>query len=250
MRVTRNPLTARNPKFTKSVLEGVVQFLSLDLEATSQEYLDRHYGGARPFQLREARRLQNEIRRCLLPIASVKRQLPQAKAHLLFSGMLGTINRSRLRAELWVNPERKNAKGVKEKSNFLRPGHSSVNLLGYRWIIETDYESFSWRDRFYAVILDALKYDELWRLKVCSNDDCQKVFVQADPRQRSCSDKCRYDITNRRRSETGYHSERRKMRRRRVLNKARSLLRAGKSQDEVSAQTGLSSRVLEREGLL
>ena len=234
-------------------------FLNLNLDEEGDIRHLQHYH-PKP-QLREARRLQEELKSILFPIVAPERQLSREEAYEELGELINRINRRGVRPKWWVFPSthdaaNKTATSVNNKAVGKSREHylvgfptRQVKLLGYSWAISLDFdETSSLGDIFYEFIIDALRMDELSWLKLCR--ECYQFFIQSDSRQRFCSERCRIEFNNKQRLGSAYFSERRRKQRKRDLNKARKLFRVGKSLEEVSAETKLSSRVLKREGLL
>jgi hypothetical protein len=126
---------------------------------------------------------------------------------------------------------------------------AELNLLGYRWFIGKEVQSSdSFSHEAYQFVLDAFESGTIERLRTCLH--CKAFFVAEDTRQHFCSDEHRNEFNNKQRLRSGYFKERRGGKRKRDLARARKLLREGKSPGAIARATGLSLRVLEREGVI
>jgi hypothetical protein len=104
------------------------------------------------------------------------------------------------------------------------------------------------RDDLYLKIRDSLQIGVFDRLRICPH--CKRFFVAEDARQQFCSDEHRNEFNNKRRLESGWFKKNRRDKRKVQLAKARRLLREGKSATKIEKETGLSTRILKREGVI
>jgi hypothetical protein len=255
-------------------LTSLAYFLNLDLDTVKEEAFKEHFFLRvylssllqRPKGRRAAKRLQADVRDHLLLLVGPKRQLSLEEAYELLWGLVERVNKV-LHTPRWAilpvdyelyaddagktvtGSHRLEAEEREEQSNYLRPGQRVIQLLGYRWRVGLDYGGVgSLQGYVYSLIIHALEDAKLTQLKVCNK--CQKFFAQADARQRFCSDQCRIESNNKRRLESGYFSALRHTKRERQLKRAYRLLKEGKPRAKVEKETGLSLRVLRREGLV
>ena len=97
-------------------------------------------------------------------------------------------------------------------------------------------------------MLNGFERRTIERLRTCPH--CKAFFVAEDARQQFCGDQHRNEFNNKQRLESGYFTSLRHKARTRDLKKARGLKQQGKSATEIRKETGLSLRVLKREGVI
>jgi hypothetical protein len=137
-----------------------------------------------------------------------------------------------------------------ESMRSLRPERRVLKLAGQKFIVRRQLTTFeSFRELFYGVIAESLENGSFSRLKICP--ECHRTFVPEDPKRRFCENKkCKDSFHNRERLERGYFRKTRKLRRDKQLKAARGLRLQGKGFSIIQEKTGLSRRILEREGLV
>lgn len=124
-----------------------------------------------------------------------------------------------------------------------------TTIVGEKFIVAKQLSNTrSFRELLYGIIAESLENGEFSRLRMCPQ--CRNFFVVHDPKRKFCEDKCKEEFLNRERANKGYFKENRKKRRLLLLTKARRLLCDGESVTTVTEETGLSRRILDREGLL
>src|SRR5262249_48970178 len=127
----------------------------------------------------------------------------------------------------------------------------TVELLGYKWFIgvegvEAEF-AFS-RVELYLKIRDAFQIGVFDRLRICPL--CKKFLVAEDARQQFCSNEHRNEFNNKQRLESGWFRKNRRDNRQLQIVKARRLRREGKPPPQIAKETGLSLRILKREGIV
>jgi len=106
------------------------------------------------------------------------------------------------------------------------------------------------REFFYWLLYQTLKSGEFSRLRKCPN--CSNFYIAKDLKRKFCSAKCKDDYYNETRKKDGYFTKAWRRRRRKALNKAKRLLKEKGSAQvaRVAKETGLTVRILKREGLI
>lgn len=196
-----------------------------------------------------AKRLYDELRRDLLPIIAPQREYRKREAQYVLRELVRKID--------WMNFTYRR-KLIHEADNYGRkPELYPVRLeprypiLGHKWRVLSRASSSNVGPLYsslYEAVIEVIETGELSLLKLCSV--CQKFFTQLHGRQSFCSDRCRNEFNNRRRLDSGYFNKLRWDKRRRDIAKAKRLLQEGKSVNKVSAQLGLSLRILRKESLI
>lgn len=135
----------------------------------------------------------------------------------------------------------------------------ALKIGGRHWLVEPWFHwernpLTKWSDRlvrqmFYRPLISALETGEFKRLGMCKRRECQKFFVADDLRREFCGDDCRIAFNNEQRLESGWFTEQRHKKRRRDIQRAKTLLDQGFTLEKVSEKIGLSIRVLKRAGL-
>jgi hypothetical protein len=222
---------------------------------------------------RKAKSVQEELKADLLPILAPEGEVDPKAAYFRIRKVLGKLNEIPVRTEWDIEPieyrwepvvtSEAGAPPLDLKLFRLPPDEVESNLpdfnptaelklLGYRWHIGRRFEPHGGynlsRVLYELLVLDAFESGTIERLRTCP--ECKAFFVAEDTRQHFCSDEHRNEFNNKQRLTSGYFKERRGGKRKRDLARARKLLREGKSPGEIARATGLSLRVLSREGIV
>jgi hypothetical protein len=266
MRVTK---TAGNPNLND--LKALAMILNFDFEAGSPQELEElrqlsawdflnvesvlKKGGAEDRKI--ANGISAELRADLQPVIASEKKVSRTEAYRRIQKLLKKINEIRVkpawgtepvgsRGELAPDLVQRNAQDDSDFFNAKR----IVEILGYKWFVGEYWGGdfvFS-RDQLYLKIRDALQIGVFERLRICLH--CKKFFVAEDARQQFCSDEHRNEYHNKDRLKSGYFKTRRSSKREADLARARKLLREAKSPEQIAKETGLSQRVLKREGVI
>jgi len=222
----------------------------------------------------KAKSVQEELKADLLPILSPEGKVDPEKAYFRIKKLLRKLNEIESKTEWdiepieyeWLPVFRPEAEPSEDALAPLPPDEvkskwdpffnptAELNLLGYRWHIgstlsaQTANDYGFGRGTLYQIVLDAFKSGSIERLRTCLQ--CKVFFVAEDGRQQFCSDEHRNEFNNKQRLQSGYFKDRRGVKRKRDLARARKLLREGKSPGEIAKATKLSQRVLKREGVI
>jgi hypothetical protein len=222
----------------------------------------------------KAKAVQNELKADLLPIFAPEGNVEPEAAHTQIDKLVHKLNEAEFKTkwdidpvdyewEFWGDPaeepEEPYGSGlapltpdeVNSKIRLLYPS-TQLNLLGHRWYFGRTFpglEEFGFSRQFlYQIILDAFRNGSIARFRTCMH--CKAFFVAEDARQQFCNDEHRNEFNNKKRLKSGYFSNLRHEARAEALKKARALKRQGKSPTEIEKETGLSLRILKREGII
>jgi len=216
---------------------------------------------------------QNELKTDLLPIFAPEGEIEPEQAYSRIRDLIHKLNEVESKTEwriepidyeleFWEStgdPEKEptdwglrplSSKEVESKYLHIHPS-TELNLLGLRWYFGRTFEGADYgfgRETLYQIILDAFRSGAIARFRRCLH--CKAFFIAEDARQQFCSDEHRNDFNNKQRLESGYFKKRRGSKRKEDLTRARKLLREGKSPTQIAKETGLSERVLKREGIV
>jgi len=225
-------------------INRLINFLNFNFERCSEKRLKdarlNFYELRAPDWRIAGKRLQEEIRVDLIPLI---RGQPDLGLDCLDS-LLDKISRLNLHFRWYA--ESTQHQGSMRRSLGLE--QKVLKLARQKFIVCRQPSTFkSFRELFYGVVAESLENGFFSRLRICP--ECQRVFVAEDPKRRFCENKkCKDAFHNRERLESGYFPKYRKLRRNRQLNAARKL--RGKGSSIIQEKTGLSRRILEREGLI
>ncbi len=222
----------------------------------------------------EAKAAQSNLQHILIPLTNPKKRPSLDEAEALVKRLIRHVNRWKFSSK-WevefgataeigypeeVSPDlRKILRSPKGQARLLRMPEerewkmtvtsTSGQTEWVIWLVRPQpYISRGAVERIYHVLNDLLQTGGLQKLKSCP--ECQRFFAAEDQRKQFCSAPCRIAYNNRERLAGGYFQELRNNKRNRDLNKARKLLKEGKSPEKLKRETGLSLRVLRREGLV
>jgi hypothetical protein len=136
---------------------------------------------------------------------------------------------------------------------LLAPERRITTVVGEKFIVakQPSAHAKSSRELLYGIIADSLENGGFNRLRMCR--ECSKFFLGLDLKRKFCRDRCKDQFFNSKKAKEGKFKEYRQQRAKRnraQLKKARRLFFEGKSVASVIEDTGLSRRILEREGLL
>ena len=187
------------------------------------------------------KRLQEEIRGDLIPLIRGQRDLGLD----CLDSLLDKIRRLNLHFRWYAEPTQHQG-----SLRLLGPERKVLKLAGRKFIVCRQLSTFeSLRELFYGVIAESLENGSFSRLRICP--ECHRALVADHPKRQFCENKkCKDSFHNRERLESGYFRENRKLRRNKQLKAARRLRLQGKGFSIIQKKTGLSRRILEREGLV
>lgn len=183
----------------------LMEFLNFDLDSIDLERLNEKFFLLRFDNEAQAKELQAEIQRDLLPIISPVKMPDAAEAYELIHRLVQKINKMDLRPIwvvtpvdydfYWYNKDLKTGKRIlhaRKKPPLVTIKWGKIlKILNARWIIHVAPERIplrSLRDYFYGVILSTLEDGELSTFRRCS--ECKKFFIAEDPKCKYCSTKC------------------------------------------------------------
>lgn len=267
-------------------LRALAAILNFDWEAGDSRQLEKlqkeivifHWIGVRDGlkNRKKAKLVQDELKADLLPILPPEGDVDPEKAYFRIHKLLRKLNEVEAKSEWEIDPIEYEWESVVDpdgapdtvlmplppaeaESKFLHMHPTAkLNLLGYRWHFGRTLKHFGGaatqkdhgfsREILYQILLDAFESGAIERLRTCPQ--CKIFFVAEDARQLFCSDEHRNEFNNQQRLKSGYFKDRRGGKRKRDLVRARKLLREGKSPAQIAKATGLSRRVLKREGIV
>ncbi len=182
-------------------------------------------------------------------------------SHLLLERLVEKINAMGFQDEWWVGQSSPHQ--LSEGEDVI-PIDARALKIGARYFLVS--RGFNWdlmgkwtyqlvQHMFYRPLIATLETGEFKRLRRCQRRECQRFFVAGDLRLEFCRDQCRITFNNKQRLKeadggVNYFTKRRHDKRKRDIQKARRLLREGKSLEAVSKIINLSLRVLNRVGLI
>jgi hypothetical protein len=277
-------VTATKPPEDLDGLKMLAAILNFDWDGGDEKQLKKLKSDLPPFywlvvedalkDRGKASIVQSELKADLLPIFASDGKVEPEDAETRIQKLLHKLNEAESKTEWAIEPveyerefwsrtgdpeEETTESGlrpltpdeVKSKCVLLHT-RAQLNLLGYRWhfgrtLGGLDEFGLS-RQLLYQIILDAFRNESIARFRTCTH--CKAFFVAEDARQQFCSDEHRNEFNNKKRLESGYFSNLRHKARAEALKKARALKRQGKSETEIEKETGLSTRILKREGVI
>lgn len=267
------PTKPRSVLSGRNLLRTLIEFLSIDfgtimfgkkLPGAQKQLLDW-------FQIRrplkgevhlvpnswrlDAKKVQDELSVDLRRIAS---STPEVDEDLIF-GLIEKIQKSISDAGVWVRtlPAHMTVpKRPKRKPSDLAdyPEFAMGNFLIDRYIGRVPYCGLVFevwghsgghpREVAYNLLGRAIEENCLMDLKRC--DQCQNLYVRGKFNQKFCSPECKNSGNNKEKKEKKYMQTRRENQRGKKLQKARKLLKEGKSIFSIVEAVGLSERILRK----
>jgi len=205
----------------------------------------------------EVKRVQLELRQILIPLTNPKKRPSLDETGVLVQKLVKKFKPrsfgSKWDVTVWLPSGQKKGLLTPEEEEMewaMTVTSKAGRTIWVNWLIRPR-EKLSLRGIegwAYGMLKNLLEWGGMEQLKSCP--ECQRFFAAQDSRKDFCSTPCRTNYNNSRRKELNYFQNRRKEERRRDLNRARRLLKEGKSPEELVLETGLSLRVLRREGLV
>lgn len=279
------PVTPENPDSdgipdsviqSRPALASLAWFLRVDIEGPKPKDWERNQrvAWAAPVVAKDlagARQVQAELRKDLAVLTNPKQRPSTAEADRVIARLIRAANETSV-SPRWSVQRYEYNPGLGEAVRMERDpetGHSVIYLrskeaelprslvtipvvtptgetVPVHWRIGPYYpRTAQARPFLYRLVAQVLEQGGLQDLRSCPQ--CHTFFVVEDPRKEFCSAQCRDTFNNKQRLESGYFFDLRHKKRERELRMARKLLDAGKSAEEVVAETSLPVRVLQRE---